>query len=358
MAWSPDGRLLVSASEDSTVRVWDLENAVPHSVFAGHSGWVSSVAWSPDGRTIASGGADTIVRLWDFKSRHHIRVLGGHAGDISSVVWSRDGSTLASASNDRSVRVWDASTGRTAVLEGHTARVKSVSFSADGGLLASKSGDGSVRLWRCDTWEPVAVLDEPASGRRSSGLAFHPGAPVLASLGQGDRRVRVWDLDLGVLLGAPTMSQVVQYSNAKIVLVGESGVGKSGLAFALAGHAFRPTESTHGRRVLMFDSSRVDLGDCRTEVRESLLWDLAGEPGYRLIHQLHLNEVAVALVVIDATTETDPFAGVRSGTVRSRQAQRLRSESAPGLPSSWSWLVSTVRRRASPRRGSKHSSAN
>src|SRR5207248_10634078 len=74
---------------------------------------------------------------------------------------------------------------------------------------------------------------------------------------------------------------------------------------------FESTASTPGRRVWTFGSQEVPVGTNIKQTRETLLWDLAGQPGYRVIHQLHLKEVAVALVVFDARSETDPLAGVR-----------------------------------------------
>ena len=87
-------------------------------------------------------------------------------------------------------------------------------------------------------------------------------------------------------------------------------MGKTGLGLVLAGEKFRATESTHGRHVWMFEKDEVPLDGGRANTRETLLWDLAGQPGYRLIHRLHLHEVAVALVLFDSRSETEPFAGV------------------------------------------------
>jgi len=155
------------------------------------------------------------------------------------VVWAPDGLLLASGSHETTIRLWDAETGQEVnVLEGHTGAVLSVSFSADGRFLASKSRDNTVRLWRSDTWEAAGQLDEPGSTRWLSALTFHPHAPVLATLDEGlwvrgsgyeGRAIRIWDLDLGALLGTAPSSQTVYYTNAKVVLVGDSGVGKSGL---------------------------------------------------------------------------------------------------------------------------------
>ena len=98
--------------------------------------------------------------------------------------------------------------------------------------------------------------------------------------------------------------------NAKVVLVGDTGVGKTGLSLVLSGRPFQATDSTAGRQVWALGTSEDEISGERKRTRETLLWDLAGQPGYRLIHQLHLSEVAVALVVFDARSETDPLAGV------------------------------------------------
>ncbi len=80
---------------------------------------------------------------------------------------------------------------------------------------------------------------------------------------------------------------------------------------------------------MAFDSREVDLDKGRKQTRETLLWDLAGQPGYRLVHQLHLNEVAAALVVFDGRSETDPFAGVRYWDRALRQARRTEGSAMP-----------------------------
>jgi WD40 repeat protein len=295
-------------------------------MLTGHTDYIRSVAWSPDGQTLASGSNDHTIRLWDAQTGRALQTLTGHSGYVISVAWLPDGHTLATGSNDETLRLWDALTGQCIrSLEGHTGAVVWVSFSPDGRLLGSKSQDGTVRLWRTDTWENVSILYEYCE--RLASLSFHPTLPILATLGEKGTAIRIWDLDVDTILGTH-FSTAASYANAKVVLLGDSGVGKSGLGLVLSGSPFTLTESTHGRRIWNFDSQEIVPSEGAKETRETFLWDLAGQQGYRLIHQLHLNEVAVALVVFDARSETDPFAGVYHWDRALRQAQRVQGSAA------------------------------
>ena len=329
LAWSPDGHTIAWGTDSGIIQMWHPTEGDLITLRGGHSAPVNAVAWSPNGRVLASASDDGTIVCHDSQRRDTIQHLGGHPAVVSALCWHPSGRLLFSAGADQTVRVWDATDGRHVhVLEGHTQAVYSISFLPYVDLLASKSSDGVIRLWRCDSWEPVAVINEPGPSPRHlphRGLALHPRAPMLATLGGQDSVVRIWALDLPAILCARPQPH---YTNAKVVLVGDTGVGKTGLGLVLAGGDFAPTDSTHGRNVWTFDSQKVDLGDGREQTRETLLWDLAGQPGYRLVHQLHLNEVAAAAIVFDARSETDPLAGVRHWDRALRQAQHLQGDTA------------------------------
>jgi class 3 adenylate cyclase/GTPase SAR1 family protein len=300
------------------------------------------VAFDRKGGTLASGSVDATVKLWDVDSGRPLRTLRGHNDLVYSVAFDRQGGTLASGSYDATVKLWDVASGRLfRTLEGHTDSVHAIAFSPDGALLASKSVDNTVRLWSCVTWETVAIIPVPT--REHSwipALAFHPDAqrerPLLATASSPPntpddercREIHLYELDREVLLGKPAPIVTRHYVNAKVVVVGDTGVGKSGLSLVLNGKDYKETDSTAGRYVWPFDSHEVALADNRKQTRETLLWDLAGQPGYRVIHQLHLNEVAVALVVFDARSEIDPLAGVTHWSRALRLATQRQGSSA------------------------------
>ncbi|MGO9515667.1 MAG: TIR domain-containing protein [Candidatus Korobacteraceae bacterium] len=250
---------------------------------------------------------------------------------MADIAISPDGNNIASCSGNIT-SIWDLRTRqKRAILEGHTSTVNSVRFSSDGKFLASVADDRTIRLWRCRDWECVAVIENVENNTNIGGLSFHPQQPLLAIKNDANNQIQCWLLDYNLLIGAPPQAESRRYVNAKVVLLGDTGVGKSGLGLVLSGQGYQPTDSTHGRQVWTFDAREVEVPAGSSQTREVLLWDLAGQPGYRLVHQLHLNEVAVALVVFDSRSETDPFSGVRHWVRALAQARRLEGDNAVPL---------------------------
>ena len=352
VAWSPDGQRLASASKDKTIRLWDASNSNHLQTLKGHTDHVWSIGWSRDGQGLASGSADKTIRLWDSASGNELKVLKGHTSDVTNVAWSPSCKQLASTSWDRTIRLWEAidwknsrvltghTSGITSLawrqdeqvlasgsdvdeklirlwdpksgsqvinLEGHTGYPNSLSFSFDQRLLASKSSDNTVRIWRCGTWGCVAVLKEPGGAGWVSGTAFHPHLLMLATLGEEDTLIRIWELDEALLLGQAQES--VHYTTAKLVLVGDSGVGKTGLGWRLAHGKFKEHASTHGQQFWPITELSLKRKD-GTE-GEAVLWDLAGQHVYRQIHSIFLENVAAALVLFDPSNRQEPLKGVQ-----------------------------------------------
>ncbi|MFE6848955.1 trypsin-like peptidase domain-containing protein [Streptomyces sp. NPDC057686] len=232
VAFNPNGRTLVTASADRSVRQWDTPTlntlATP---LLGHTGTVQSIAFSPDGGTLATAGSDGTARLWDAATGETRTVLTGHKGAVQSVAFSPDGHTLATASSDRTVRQWDVATGKTrTTLAGHTDAVYSVAFSPDGRTLATASSDHTVRLWDVATGKTRTVLTGHKDAVQS--VAFSPDGRTLATA-SSDHTVRLWDVAIG---------------KTRAVLTGHTDAVLS-VAFSPDGHTLATASSDHTVRL-------------------------------------------------------------------------------------------------------------
>jgi len=320
VAFDPEGGTLASGSDDNTVKLWEVRSGKLLRTLEGPKDSVRSVAFDQQSATLASGSDDNTVQVWEAHSGKLLRSLEGHRSFVMSVVFDPQCGTLASSSVDKTVKLWEARSGKLlSTLEGHTGAVHMVA--TNGRLLASKSNDHTIRLWSCETWETVAVVPEPnRGGRETSALAFHPTLPLLATAGSepgmwvGERSglIHLWELDYDVLLGqragVAAAARAIHHTTGKIVLVGDHSVGKSALGYRLIHGRFQEQASTHGQQFWVFP----DLGKRRADGTEceAILWDFAGQPDYRLVHALFVDNADLALVLFDAADLRDPLHGV------------------------------------------------
>ncbi len=300
---SSDGTRALSGSLDRTVRVWDLSSGECLQVLEGHSGDVNSVSLSSDGTRALSGGGDRTVRVWDVSSGECLQVLEGHSEWVNSVSLSSDGTRALSGSDDRTVRVWDLSSGECLqVLEGHSGDVISVSLSSDGTRALSGSGDQTVRVWDVSSGECLQVLEGHSGPVRMVGFLAGNSPWSAASNGV----LRFWGHRPEGRQS--TTEAFAHYTNAKVLFVGETGAGKTGLSSTIASGEYAPSEgSTVGAWATQM---RLGVDSDQDLEREVWLWDFGGQADQRLVHQLYIDGSAAVVVVFNAD-QRDPIPGLR-----------------------------------------------
>lgn len=211
LAFSGDGGRLAGCGGDGTVKIWVVlaegppaapqPNATPTPLplFAdlkGHTKSVSSVAFSADGRFLVTGGGDTIVRVWDIgTNRAEIKALRGHQDWVSSVAFSPNGRLVISAGVDKSVKIWELSSDETAKPIGHSRRLNTITVSGDGRLVASGSEDKTIKVWDALAGTELFTLDVASGGHDGeiTSLAFDPTGKRLVS-GGDDGKIIIWDI--------------------------------------------------------------------------------------------------------------------------------------------------------------------
>lgn len=191
VAFSPDGKLLASCGDEHSIRLCDAASGRELGTLTGHTDAVSEVVFSPDGSLLASGGEDAVVKFWDVITRQQVATLTGHARNVRGLAFSPDGRILATCSSDQTVKLWDVATREVrATLHGHSNIVNAVAFSRDGQTLASASWDQTIKLWNTETGTDRATLHGHLG--RVQTVRFSPTENVLISAGM-DGTVRFWD---------------------------------------------------------------------------------------------------------------------------------------------------------------------
>ncbi len=199
VAFSPDGRLALSGSEDNTLKLWDVASGREIRSFTGHNKrkGILSVAFSPDGRFVLSGGWDGTLKLWDVATGREIRSFTGHTDEVNSVAFSPDGRLAVSGSYDTKLKLWEVATGREIrSFTTHKSAVRSVAFSPDGRFVLSGAG-------YAQTPNPEMILWNVATGREIKSFTGHEmvvGSVVFspnghfALSGGNDAMLKLWDV--------------------------------------------------------------------------------------------------------------------------------------------------------------------
>lgn len=198
--FSRDGRFFLSASgggdyhrttpRDNTIKLWDIYGNCL-KIFIGHAEDVNSCVFSPDGQTILSASSDATLKLWNLEGQC-LRTFKGHSGSVTACAFNPDGQLILSASY-RTLKLWDIK-GFCKTLEGHTGSIRACTFSPDGKLILSASEDYTLKLWDIDgkcliTFD--GYFHRHSGGVRSCTFSLD-GQYILSA--SGDRTIKLWDL--------------------------------------------------------------------------------------------------------------------------------------------------------------------
>ena len=185
-AFSPDGKLLVSASSDYSARIWNVPSMRLKAVLTGHEDDVDMAVFSPAGTRVATCALDRTIRIFDLAG-HCLKILRGHTGNILSVAWTRDGTCLVSSSVDGTIREWDASSGTEIRRNDLQVRTDTLAIDADGRILA---GDDKGRIALIDGGS-IAYTQAHRAGIKY--VTFDQTASTLITLSY-DRTAAIWSV--------------------------------------------------------------------------------------------------------------------------------------------------------------------
>ena len=281
VTFSPNGKLMASGSEDSTVKLWNGDTGKRIKALMRHPFPILCVAFSPNSNVVAAGSAGGTITLWDVNYKERISTLKGHEGPVLSICFNPDGTLLASASADKIIRLWDMKTGKSIKwLVGHMDSVNSLAFSPDGKILVSGSADGAVRVWDVDSAKTIMKLEE-SSGAVNS-ICLSSDGKTLAS-GAASGIIRLWDMGSG---------------QEKRTLTGHKGAIGVG-----AGLSFSPDD-----KILVSGSSDKSI----------LVWDVSSGD---VMHELKAHKAAVNSIAFNP------------------DGKRMASASSDGIIKFWKILI-------------------
>ncbi|NEP01069.1 MAG: WD40 repeat domain-containing protein [Symploca sp. SIO2E9] len=208
-SFSPDGKLIATASGDKTAKLWSIEGKELLTL-QGHKNWVNSVSFSPDGKMIATASGDKTAKLWSIEGKE-LLTLQGHENRVNSVSFSPDGKMIATASGDKTAKLWSRDGRYLKTLQGHEAAVKKVNFSPDGKFIATASADKTVKLWSQDGRYLKTLKGHSATIRS---VSFSPDSKLIATA-SADKTVKLWSRDgryLKTLQGHSATIRCVSFS--------------------------------------------------------------------------------------------------------------------------------------------------
>jgi WD40 repeat protein len=297
VAFSPDGQFLAAGERE--IFLWDTSTWQQPRVLPNHKDALRALAFAADGK-LASASQDSTVKVWEPRTGKELRTLSGHTGDVRAVAWNPvNDQQLASVGDDGTVRIWDAMARKE--ISRHEAgqgQLLSVAWSRDGRIVATAGSQGTVQIWERGTDQQAHNLVHSNEARPVYAVAFSPDDKTLVSAGY-DGEVLFWDRATGQLLDS---------LNPRAGII-------NAVAFSSDGEWLSAGGNSHGVK-LWRCSTRAELPFSRTH--GDLLTATAVRPDGRLLAASLLNDtvrlwdVSSNRVVRTFPVEKEPWAGWNS----------------------------------------------
>jgi len=220
-AFSPDGKRIVTASEDGTLKIWDASERRELTTITGHKGHVWGCAFSPDGGRIASTSSDETLRFWDGTTGRALQTLALESWG-RSCIFSPDGRRILYDSGQALLKLCDADTGRQLArfpANIHRGWANAYAFSPDGSRIVSGSYDGPVSVWDAASGEKLLAID--GHTELATVCSFSPEGALIVSA-SSDRTIKLWDASSGKLICEYHLN-----APARAVAWGRDGLGLS-----------------------------------------------------------------------------------------------------------------------------------
>ena len=282
--FSPDGRLVATASSDNTARIWDAVTSETLYEFKGHTNEINDVQFSSDGKFIVTASRDGTARVWDIDTKQQILELKEHLGAVTHAAFSPNNQTILTASTDGRARVWSVQNGvLITVLSGHQNEINAARFSPNGRLVVTASSDGEARLWTVPAGQNIALFKGHSGPINDA--TFSPNGALIVTASD-DKTASVWDARSGQLrinlkghsaevLSAkfsPNSTRIITASADNTARVWETDSGR--ILFELRGHINAVTNATF--------SSNSESAATSSEDSTSRTWDISGAGGIRI----------------------------------------------------------------------------
>lgn len=229
-AFNNDGSKVVSASFDSTLKLWDGETGECIRTFTGHTQLVRTAIFSEDGSQLVSASLDRTSKLWDSRTGECIRTFKGHAGLVNTAAFNNDGSQVVSASFDKTLKLWDGRTGECiCTFKGHIESVNSAALNSEGNQIVSASSDNTVKLWDSLIGKCIRTL-RGHTGPVNSASFNHDCSRIVSA--SHDNTLKLWDSKTGECLNTlvghagPVESAAFGHDGIQVVSASQDGTVK------------------------------------------------------------------------------------------------------------------------------------